>query len=148
MSLTVDETTREYRDFVCDCCNTAAQRTWASVNYGETPVAVYYTSCYHHNGVHEVWIDAILGTWGSDDFTDHVTFGCRVGPVEGSAYPAATLVDGGAVTPDGPIFGLKLSREAGLQHPRLGDLWNLVDHVLEHDPVVNPHLYGRAEPTS
>lgn len=112
MTLTVDETTREYRGFVCDCCNTAAQRTWAVVNEGETTVAVYYASCYHHNGVHEVWIDAILGTWGSDDFTDHVT------------------------------FGQKLSREAGLQHPRLGDFWDLVDHVLEHDPVVNPHLYG------
>jgi hypothetical protein len=52
-------------------------------------VAVYFASCYRHDGVHEAWIDVVLGTWGAEDFSDHLTFGCRVGPVSGAAGPAA-----------------------------------------------------------
>jgi hypothetical protein len=43
-------------------------------------LGTYNASCYRHD-VHEAWIDAILGSWGDNQFDDHVTFGCRVGPV-------------------------------------------------------------------
>ncbi|AXH89032.1 hypothetical protein AB0N38_32670 [Micromonospora aurantiaca] len=92
--------------------------------------------------MHEVWIDAILGSWGRDDFDDHVTFGCRVGPVAGSPGPAATLVNGGEVAGDSPIFGRKLSREEGLTHPRLAEFWQMVDLILERDALVRRHLVG------
>lgn len=92
--------------------------------------------------VHEAWIDAILGSWGHNEFGDHVTFGCRVGPVVNSPTPAATLVNGGAVAPDSPIFGRKLSREEGLNHPRLAEFWQVVDTILEHDELVRRHIYG------
>jgi hypothetical protein len=143
MDLVIDETSRQVREFVCECCGGDSRKTWAMVNDRETPVAVYYATCYHHHGIHEVWLDAIVGTWGSDDFSDHLTFGCRIGPVQGSPDPAATLVDAAAVIPDAPIYGQKLTREAGLAHPRLADFWNLVDHVLANDGMVNQHLYGR-----
>lgn len=142
MGIVIDEGTREVRQLVCDCCNTDARRTWAFVSDGDATVAAYFASCYHHNDVHEVWIDAILGTWGSGDFGDHVTFGCRVGPVQGSPDPAATLVNGGEVSPDTPVCGQKLSREDALQHPSLPAFWGLVDHVLGHDAMVNHHLYA------
>ncbi|WP_093619393.1 hypothetical protein [Actinoplanes philippinensis] len=142
MTYLIDESSREVRDFVCQCCGGAADRTWAHVNDDNGAAAVYFASCYHHNGVHEAWIDAILGTWGDDRHDDHVTFGCRVGPVQGSPAPAATLVDGGAVAPDAPIFGHKLSRAEGLAHPRLADFWRLVDTVLEKDELVRRHVYG------
>ena len=119
VNLTIDESSRQVREFVCQCCNTPADRTWANIYEGDAALAVYFASCYHHNGVHEVWIDAILGSWGHDRFDDHITFGCRVGPVVGSPTPAATLVNGGEVAGDSPIFGRKLSREEGLSHPRL-----------------------------
>ncbi|MER7197846.1 MULTISPECIES: hypothetical protein [unclassified Streptomyces] len=48
----------------------------------------------------------------------------------------------GLANPDGPLFGLKLDREAALQHPRLSDFWEASDFVLEHDPLVRGHLYG------
>jgi hypothetical protein len=142
VTLVIDESTRQVQEFTCDCCETQARRTWAFINDGGTPVAAYFASCYHHNDVHEVWIDAILGTWGVDDFTDHLTFGCRVGPVQNSPDPAATLVNGGEVAPDKPIYGQKLTREAALQHPALPTFWHLVDHVLTHDPLINQHLYA------
>lgn len=145
VGLTIDRASWQNRQFVCSCCGTQAELTWASVRDGEPVAAVYYASCYHHDGVHEAWIDAILGSWATETFDDHVTFGCRVGPVADSPTPAATLVNGGAVAADSPIYGHKLSRDEGLAHPRLAEFWQVVDTVLEHDEVVRQHMYGTAQ---
>jgi hypothetical protein len=134
------------RDFVCDCCNVRAERSWAFVRDDRGGAAVYYSSCYHHHGIHEAWFDVILGTWNTDDFSDHLTFSCRVGPVEDSPTPAATLVNGGFVAADTPIYGRKVSREEGLAHPRLPEFWAIVDAVLEQDELVRRHVYGDTTP--
>ncbi|HEY0698994.1 MAG TPA: hypothetical protein VGD43_14430 [Micromonospora sp.] len=145
MTLTIVEQTRQVHQLVCQCCATPAERTWAFVNRDGATHAVYFASCYHHNGVHEAWIDAIFGNWDSTDFDDHVTFGCRVGPVATSPAPAATLVRGASASPDEPLYGRKLDRQEALAHPRLSEFWTLVDLVLEHDRLVNEHIYGPAE---
>jgi hypothetical protein len=145
VSLVIDPESRQIRQFACDCCHAQAQRTWAEMYDDATDqaVAVYYASCYaHDDGVREAWIDAIVGTWGEDTVNDHVTFGCRVGPVADSPDPAASLVNGGEVAPDSPIFGQKLSREEGLAHPRIDEFWQIVDTILEHDELVREHIYG------
>jgi hypothetical protein len=142
VGLLIDEGSRQVRHFTCPCCGVNAERTWANVYDGGTAVAVYYASCYHHHGVHEAYIDAILGTWGSGDMTDHLTFGCRVGPVAGAPAPAASLVNGGAAAPDGPIWGRKLGRDEGLAHHRLAEFWAIIDTVLELDALVRRHVYG------
>jgi hypothetical protein len=143
VGLTIDEGSRQVRHVTCSCCHVEAERTWANVREVDAVIAVYFASCYRHkHGVHEVFIDAILGTWSSGDFTDHVTFGCRVGPVAGSPGPAATLINGGTVAPDAPIFGRKLSREEGFEHPRLAEFWTIVDTILKRDELVHRHLYG------
>jgi hypothetical protein len=142
VSLEIEEETRQVREFICQCCSTAAERTWAFVSRDGDAYAVYFASCYHHDGTHEAWIDAIFGTWGSNTVDDHVTFGCRVGPAADSPAPGATLVRGGAAAPDSPMFGWKLDREEALSHPRLDEFWALVDFVLEEDRLVNAHLYG------
>ncbi|WP_433121013.1 hypothetical protein [Micromonospora sp. CA-246542] len=146
MNLVIDESSRQVREFVCQCCDTQADRTWANIYEGDTAFAVYFASCYHHDGVHEAWIDAILGTWGQDRVDDHITFGCRVGPVVGSPAPAATLVNGGEVAGDNPVFGRKLSREEGLDHPRIAEFWQVVDVILERDDLVRRHVYGSVAP--
>lgn len=103
--------------------------------------AVYYASCYHHDG-HEVWIDAIFSPTWEDEVDDHVTFGCRVGAFEGRLDPAATLVSAASAWADSRTFGHKLTREEALVHPLIGEFWILVDHILTHDRVVSKHLYG------
>jgi hypothetical protein len=93
MALTIDLAMRQEREFECPCCKAQVQRTWNYVSRDDEPYAVYFANCYHHRDKpHEVWIDVILGTWGEGEFDDHVTFGCRVGPVVDSPEPAATLV--------------------------------------------------------
>ncbi len=142
VDLEIDETTRGTRQFTCPCCSTPNERTWAFVDRDGVRHAVYFASCYHHQGVHETWIDVVLGTWASPDCDDHVTFGCRVGPVADSPHPAATLVRGGAVAPDEPIFGRKLDRGEASVHSLIGEFWALVDLVLERDHLVREHVYG------
>ncbi|MFE0458404.1 hypothetical protein ACFW1A_03970 [Kitasatospora sp. NPDC058965] len=136
---------RQTRTFDCECCQAPIDRSWCHVLADGTPFALYYANCYHHRDQeHDAWIDVVLGTWGTtpDTWTDHTTFTCRVGPVPGQDAPAATLVDGGTLYPDSPLFGRKLTRADGLAHPLLPAFWQVVDFVLEHDPGVNVHLYG------
>jgi hypothetical protein len=125
----------------CDHCSQPFQRVRGYVLKDGDAHAVYIASCYHHDG-HEVFIDVVFSPTWEDEADDRLTFGCRVGPVEGQPDPAATLVPGAAAFTDRPFFGRKLSREEGLVHPLLDDFWALVDHVLVHDVVVRDHVYG------
>ena len=57
---------------------------------------IMFAACHVHEGEREAWVDVILGSLRSDDASDHVTFGARVGPVAGQADPAATAVPAAA----------------------------------------------------
>jgi hypothetical protein len=145
MLLTLDSDRHE-RSFTCDCCQAPIDRAWCFVLADGAPYALYYASCYHHvDRSHDAWIDVIFGTWGKgvDAMTDHVSFGCRVGPVPGQTSPAASLVNSGAIYPDNALWGEKLDREAALRHPRLAEFWAVTDFILESDSGVNSHLYGK-----
>lgn len=144
MALTIDPEGRKVVEFDCPDCGEQAQRVWGFILDDDNAYAVFFASLYHHDG-HEVWIDVILSPTWADGVDDHETFGCRVGPIEGQDDPAASLVTGGAEAPDTQLFGRKLTREDALEHPRLDDFWAVVDHLLEHDPVVREHVYGSTE---
>jgi hypothetical protein len=106
--------------------------------------AVVFAACHRHGDGNEVWIDAILGSFGGGDSSDHVTFGCRVGSVQGQRAPAATAVDAAQPYSDQPIWGTKLTRAQALEHPRVTEFCELVDFILIADPDVNEHVYGQA----
>jgi hypothetical protein len=143
--LATDETWRNGNTQICDCCGQPRQSTCCMATLDGKPYAVYFASCYDHGGERESYIDVVFGTWGQGaDYTDHITFGCRVGPVANSPMPAATAVNAAAVAPDGPLFGVELSREQALAHPRIADFWQMVDFITECDPLVHAHHYGHA----
>ncbi|UOQ88581.1 hypothetical protein MUN74_15095 [Agromyces endophyticus] len=127
----------------CDHCGQPMTRVTGFVYQDGDAHAIYIASCYHHDG-HEVWIDGVFSPTWADDADDHFTFGCRVGPVEGQAEPGASLVAAAAPFSDSATFGHKLTRDEALAHPRLGDFWALVDHLLTNDAVVSAHMYGPA----
>ena len=101
--------------------------------------AVYYADWYPHS--QEAHIDVVLGSWDAPAYSDHVTFGCRVGYVEGQAEPAASLVQGGALRGSGPILGTKLDRAAALEHVWLAEFWAIVDWLIINDPTLHEHVY-------
>ena len=83
--------------------------------------------------------------WEEPDYPDQVTFGCRLGPVEGQDGPAASLVTGGENKSDHPLFGVKLDREAALEHPRLADFWEVIDWLVVNDPTLHENVYHMDE---
>ena len=105
--------------------------------------AIAYTALHDHSAVHEAWIDVILGTFGENTTADHITFGCRVGPIEGQTEPAASLVTGAIPYGDQAIWGQKLTREQALRHQRLQDYWEVVDNLLLNDTEIHTHIYGK-----
>lgn len=131
---------REVRQFPCQCCDSTVDRTWAQLDDDGLTRATFFASCYHHAQGGEVFFDVIIGTWGTDDVSDHVTFGCRWGAVEGHDQPMCSLTTGGGVFDDGPIFGTKLDRPAALKSPLLPEFWGMVDFLLLNDPIVVPFV--------
>jgi len=127
---------RQVREFPCQCCNSTVERTRAQLSKGGVDRAMFYASCYHHAAGGEVYFDIIIGTWGAGDSSDHVTFGCRWGAIEGHDQPMCSLTTGAGVFGDDPIFGAKLDRNAALASPLLPEFWDMVDFLLLNDPIV------------
>jgi hypothetical protein len=140
VTLAIDFANRRVHTQACSCCGAAIERSSSLVQRDGTAYAVYFASCYAHGN--EAFLDVVLGTWGRPDASDHVTFGCRIGAVDGASEPPCSLVTGGELAVDDALFGAKLTRDDALQHPRLPDFWAVVDFVLEADPTVRARIYG------
>lgn len=125
----------------CPSCGSRYLQVKGFIHDDGNAHAIYFAACHDH-GAREAWIDAILGTFDEDETEGRVTFGCRVGPVEGQTDPAATLIQAASPYSDVPLFGEKLSREEALAHDRLADFWTVVDFILVADPDVHAHVYG------
>lgn len=108
--------------------------------------AIAFTALHHHQDS-EAWMDVVFGSFDGDASQDErITFGCRVGPVEGSREPAATAVQAAIPYQDTATFGHKLSRDEALAHARVPDFWRVVDFLLEAEPAINHHVYAHLEP--
>jgi hypothetical protein len=55
------------------------------------PYAIVFTALHHHIH-HEAWMDVIFGSFEAEPSDDWITFGCRVGSVEGSDEPGAIVL--------------------------------------------------------
>lgn len=140
-SLEVEQT--DVAEQLCECCSGPRTVVTGFVHYrnGQT-IAAYIASLYPGGTKHdkEARIDGILGTWGTDDETDHVTFGanCKVG--RGCMLVGPAEVD--LEEDEKAIYGQRLTREEGLGHPWVGDFWGVLDAILTQDPVVAHFYYG------
>lgn len=126
---------------VCDHCQEPMTRATGFVLRDGDAYAIYFASCHHHDG-HEVWIDAVFSPTWAEEVDDRITFGCRVGAVEGQEEPAACLVAAAAAFRESRTFGRKLARHEASTHPLIGEFWALVDHVPTKDKFVSGHMYG------
>jgi hypothetical protein len=126
----------------CSDCEASCILVKAFIVRGSSPVGVYLAALHRHDGQAEAWIDVILGTFGAGEDSDHVTFGCRVGPVAGEPGPVAGLVPAAATYPDEAVWGDKLSPAEAVGHARIWEFWEVVEHVLVEDPDIRGHLYG------
>jgi hypothetical protein len=125
----------------CSDCGAEYLLVKSFVLDAEGPAAIAFAALHHH-GVAEAWMDVIFGCFEGDVTDDRYTFGCRVGPVDGSPEPAATAVNAAVPYEDSATFGHKLARDEALAHPRVRDFWDVVDYLLVTDPTINHHVYG------
>ncbi|MEV6819153.1 hypothetical protein AB0M72_10365 [Nocardiopsis dassonvillei] len=145
MRLSIDPD-RQVTPFTCDHCGSEHLRIRGSLDSEHGLFAIYYAHLYHHGGVHEAYVDLVMDdAWAPGDPSEpsphRTTFGCRVGPVEGSPAPACSLVQAARFHEGNPFYGDRLDREGALPHPWLPLFWNTVDHLLEHEPDLNAHVY-------
>lgn len=131
------------QDLACAECGRNYRLIKAFIRRDGDAYAIAFTALHKHAADDEAWIDVILGTFAENTTDDHLTFGCRVGRIDGQIQPAATLVAGAIAYGDEPLWGQKLTREQALVHPRLHEYWEVVDFVLVGDPEIHSHVYGR-----
>ncbi|HEU4320011.1 MAG TPA: hypothetical protein VFS66_08010 [Acidimicrobiia bacterium] len=123
----------------CPDCGQSHESVTGFVLKEDSAYAVYYVDWYPHSN--EAYVDAILGSWDGPGYDDNVTFGCRLGEVEGYAGPQASLVTGGAQRGDKPIMGTKLERDDALRHPLVAEFWELVDWLIVNDSLLHERVY-------
>ena len=127
---------------MCSECGRPHESVTGFVLKDDSAYAVYYVDWYPHSN--EAYIDVILG-WEDPDYSDNVTFGCRLGEVDGHSGPQASLVTGGAQRGNGPILGETLAREAAIRHPRVNEFWDPVDWLIVNDALLHEKIYHMDE---
>lgn len=114
----------------CEDCQQHYARVTGYVSQSESALAAYYAVCHGHPD-HEVAIDLILGTWGTDIPEDHETFSCLIRPEGAMAVdPFVTL----SLDPAGELpamIGRPVPRAEALEHPRISEVWAVVDALVQ-----------------
>ena len=123
----------------CDRCGEAHDAATGFVLRDGAAYAIYWADWYPHQ--QEALVDVILGSFEEPDFADNVTFGCRIGRVEGQAEPACSLTPGGQSRSVKQLLGHKLTREEALQHPSLPSFWEVVDWLILNDATLHEHIF-------
>ena len=131
----------------CPDCRGTRVMLWTAVFRDERQVALDYAFLYDHDGDRDVFQDVILGQWDWDhpDWSDHVTLSTH-SRLDDRGEVGSMLIDGGSGAADDPIYGRKLSREAGLNDSRLPLVWEIIDLVLDQVHEVHAHLAGAPMP--
>ena len=124
----IDLADRNVISLKCDGCGRAYDRVVIFATKDTDAYSVVSVVCHGHEG--EVWLDATFGSW-QEPYADHVTFSCRVHP-DGAGLVDGPVASGGTSAHSGTM----LKREQALDHPRLPEVWALVDDVVVAVPQV------------
>lgn len=100
--------------------------------------AVYWADWFPHSS--EMIVNIVLGEFGDRaDYDDNVLFGIRYGHVDQQAEAAASLI--APTITDTATGASPLGREQALEHPRLADLWEVSDWLIENDPLLHEEVF-------
>ena len=136
MTLGLDD--REVVRLGCDDCGRDYDRVVIFATRDGDAYAVVSVVCHGHAD-NEVWLDATFGSW-VEPFTDHVTMSCRVSS-EGAGLVEPLVASRG----EADYYGATLARAAALDHPKLPELWRIVDLIVVDVPQVSRALNGGSD---
>jgi hypothetical protein len=123
----------------CPSCSREFARVKGVLTWFDESFAAFLAEMHWHGGQNEIWFEAIFGELDEDTSPDRVTFGCRLGSVEGQEELACSLLR----PKDGDEFGgRRLDRDEALAHPWLERFWEVVDFLVLHEPTIHAHAYG------
>ncbi len=126
----LDVSDYSFKTILCPDCQQHYARVTGYVSRGPVSLAAYYAVCHGHPD-HEVSLDLMLGTWGTDDMSDHETFSCRIRPDGAMVVDPFVTLSLDPKAEDLPaIFGRTVSREEALRHPLLRQVWQVVDALV------------------
>jgi hypothetical protein len=125
------------REVTCTACGREYPLVTAFVVLDGHAHAVAYAACHAHDGRTEVWLDVTIGSFDEPEFADQATFSCRVRETGATLFPGPVAAEGLA-----PFFGKKLTPEEAQLHPRLNEVWSVVDFVVTGAPTVEAAVYG------
>lgn len=145
MPLSIDPQ-RHLTPFNCGHCDSEHLQIRGLVDNEHGLFAAYHAYLYNHDDVHEAYVDVVMDDgWDRSSPLEpgpsRTTFGCRIGPVEGAPAPACSLIQAALFHEDEPFFGDRLDRDRALAHPWSPLFWETIDHLLQHEPDVNAHVY-------
>lgn len=137
VQLSVSESTTRLKK--CTHCRSRYLYLYRTVQKAGKDYASVYIEAHTHHGELEAYFTVVLGI-GSEQNDKHTTFACRYGYVEDAGDFACSLIDV-PETYDDPYVGKKLTRAQALKSPKLENVWNTVDYLLEYDIVLHDFFY-------
>lgn len=127
----------------CDQCEESHDVSSGLLLANDSAFAAYWANWYPHEG--EAWVDVAMGSWVEPQYSDHVTFGCRIGVIGDVPGPQCSLVQAAEFRGDASMFGSKLSRDEALSHSWLPTFWDAIDWLVLNDPLLHKHVFHIGE---
>lgn len=131
----LDLSDRQVVPLTCDGCGREYNRIVIFATSDGDAYSAVSVACHGHPDG-EVWLDVTFGSWNEADYSDHVTFSCRVSEEGAGLVDALVASAGGA-----EYYGRRLTREQALLEPDLARLWAVVDKVVTEVPEVAACVY-------
>ena len=140
----LDTTDHTVETTYCPDCETHYARVTGFVHEqdGGATLASYYAVCHGHPE-HEVALDLTIGTWGTDDVSDHETYSCLL-RAEGAMAVDPFVTLSFPSEQDVPTWlGRPMSRQDALGSPRIGTVWAVVDALSLSVPPITEQVHPR-----
>lgn len=121
---------------VCDCCGGTTTRLTRFVHRDGDAYAIYYAMYSDNHPERVVKVAVSLGGWGEDAIPQNRTAFALAVRCDESEY-MVTVVDADESPWQGArIIGKMLNRDQALNHPWIGDVFHLSDHMVTDDPEI------------
>jgi hypothetical protein len=131
----LDLSDRQVTQQRCGQCGREYDRVLIFAKRDGDAYAIANAVCHGHVDP-ELWLDATFGSW-EEPFIDHITMSCKVTTHGAGAVNAIVIGRGEA-----DYYGQRLTRDEALTHPRLPDLWELLDAIVIGVPEAAAAIYG------
>jgi len=81
------------------------------------------------------FVEITLGDFSDPTWSSNVTFGVQLCTPDAESVDPVVLIQS-AREPEKPVFGARPSAAEALSHPRIDDMWTVLEWVVVNDPLL------------